>query len=110
MEIFGLLFFLTPVCLVVLYYATPLALQMIRTGEISGNPGGLIRWPVWLALPLGFSLLLLQGWSELIKVLAYLAGQGPDPTEKPTDKSDEAALIEALRNEAAQKAASAQNP
>ena len=109
-EIFGLLFFLTPVCLVVLYYATPLTLQMIRTGEISGNPGGLIRWPVWLALPLGFSLLLLQGWSELIKVLAYLAGQGPDPTEKPTDKSDEAALIEALRNEAAQKAASAQNP
>ena len=109
-EIFGLLFFLTPVCLVVLYYATPLTLQMIRTGEISGNPGGLIRWPVWLALPLGFSLLLLQGWSELIKVLAYLAGQWPDPTEKPTDKSDEAALIEALRNEAAQKAASAQNP
>ncbi|HPP97343.1 MAG TPA: TRAP transporter small permease subunit [Ottowia sp.] len=109
-EIFGLLFFLTPVCLVVLYYATPLTLQMIRTGEISGNPGGLIRWPVWLALPLGFSLLLLQGWSELIKCLAYLAGQGPDPTEKPTDKSDEAALIEALRNEAAQKAASAQNP
>ncbi|MBN8557211.1 MAG: TRAP transporter small permease subunit [Proteobacteria bacterium] len=109
-EIFGLLFFLTPVCLVVLYYATPLALQMIRTGEISGNPGGLIRWPVWLALPLGFSLLLLQGWSELIKVLAYLAGQGPDPTEKSTDKSDEAALIEALRIEAAQKAASAQNP
>ena len=109
-EIFGLLFFLTPVCLVVLYYTTPLTLQMIRTGEISGNPGGLIRWPVWLALPLGFSLLLLQGWSELIKVLAYLAGQGPDPTEKPTDKSDEAALIEALRNEAAQKAASAQNP
>ncbi len=109
-EIFGLLFFLTPVCLVVLYYATPLTLQMIRTGEISGNPGGLIRWPVWLALPLGFSLLLLQGWSELIKVLAYLAGQGPDPAEIPTDKSDEAALIEALRNEAAQKAASAQNP
>ena len=109
-EIFGLLFFLTPVCLVVLYYATPLTLQMIRTGEISGNPGGLIRWPVWLALPLGFSLLLLQGWSELIKVLAHLAGQGPDPTEKPTDKSDEAALIEALRSEAAQKTASAQNP
>ena len=36
-EIFGLLFFLTPVCLVVLYYATPLTLQMIRTGEISGD-------------------------------------------------------------------------
>ena len=109
-EILGLVFFLTPLCLMVLYFTIPLTLQMFQTGEMSSNPGGLIRWPVWLALPLGFALLLLQGWSELIKVLAYLAGQGPDPTEKPTDKSDEAALIEALRNEAAQKAASAQNP
>lgn len=109
-EILGLVFFLTPLCLMVLYFTIPLTLQMFQTGEMSSNPGGLIRWPVWLALPVGFALLLLQGWSELIKVLAYLAGQGPDPTEKPTDKSDEAALIEALRNEAAQKAASAQNP
>ena len=109
-DIVGFALFLTPLCLLVLYYTVPMTIQQFQTGEVSGNPGGLIRWPVWLALPVGFTLLLLQGWSELIKVLAYLAGQGPDPTEKPTDKSDEAALIEALRNEAAQKAASAQNP
>jgi TRAP-type mannitol/chloroaromatic compound transport system permease small subunit len=65
-------FFLTPLCLMVLYFTIPLTLQMFQTGEMSSNPGGLIRWPVWLALPLGFALLLLQGWSELIKRIAFL--------------------------------------
>jgi len=100
-EILGLIIFLTPVCLMVLYYSVPITLQMYATGEMSNNPGGLIRWPVWVALPLGFALLLLQGWSELIKCIAFLKGLGPDPTIKPEEKTDEQALIEALRNEAA---------
>ncbi|QXL84680.1 TRAP transporter small permease subunit [Comamonas sp. NLF-1-9] len=104
-EMFGLVFFLTPVCLMVLYYVTPLTLQMYQSGEMSNNPGGLIRWPVWLALPLGFTLLLLQGWSELIKCIAFALGKGPDPTIKPDEKSDEQELIEALRQESAAKAA-----
>ncbi|MCZ2105053.1 MAG: TRAP transporter small permease subunit [Comamonadaceae bacterium] len=103
-EIFGLIFFLTPVCIMVLYYVTPLTVQMFQTGEMSGNPGGLIRWPVWLALPVGFALLLLQGWSELIKCIAFALGKGPDPMIKPDEKSDEEALIEALRQETATKA------
>jgi TRAP-type mannitol/chloroaromatic compound transport system permease small subunit len=71
-------FFLTPLCLMVLYFTIPLTLQMFQTGEMSSNPGGLIRWPVWLALPLGFALLLLQGWSELIKRIAFLGSRaGP---------------------------------
>ena len=106
-EILGILFFLTPVCLMVLYYATPLALQMFESGEMSSNPGGLIRWPVWLALPVGFTLLLLQGWSELIKCIAFALGKGPDPTVKSAEKSDEEALIESLR---AQNAAAAATP
>jgi TRAP-type mannitol/chloroaromatic compound transport system permease small subunit len=36
--------------------------------------GGLPRWPIKLALPLGFALLTLQGISELIKRIAYLTG------------------------------------
>lgn len=98
-EILGLIFFLTPVCLMVLYYVIPMTLQMIQSGEMSNNPGGLIRWPVWLALPLGFVLLLLQGWSELIKCIAFMKGLIPDPTIKPQGLSDEQALIEALRAE-----------
>ena len=104
-QIFGLVCFLTPLCLMVLYFTIPLTVQMYQTGEMSSNPGGLIRWPVWLALPLGFTLLLLQGWSELIKCIAFLKGLGPDPIEKSGEKTDEEALIEALRQETARAAA-----
>ena len=96
-EIIGLIFFLTPLCIIVLYYTVPLTIQMYQSGEMSSNPGGLIRWPVWVALPVGFTLLLLQGWSELIKCLAFAAGKGPDPTIKADEPSGEQALIEALR-------------
>ena len=100
-DIIGFSLFLTPLCLVILYYSTPLAIQMYQTGEMSGNSGGLIRWPVWAALPVGFTLLLLQGWSELIKRIAFLRGEGPDPMGRVTDKSAEEELVEALRAQAA---------
>ena len=108
-EIFGLLFFLTPLCLMVLYYVVPLTLQMYDSSEMSNNPGGLIRWPVWLALPVGFVLLLLQGWSELIKCIAFAFGKGPDPNIKTEQQSSEEALIETLRQHHAEPAA-AQKP
>ncbi len=98
-EILGLIFFLTPVCLTVLWFSTPLLLEKFASGEMSPNPGGLVRWPVWAALPAGFGLLLLQGWSELIKCIAYLKGQGPDPTVKLNEKSAEEELAEALRQQ-----------
>ena len=96
-DIIGFAFFLTPLCLTVLYLSTPMVIQMYQSGEMSGNPGGLIRWPVWVALPVGFTLLLLQGWSEMIKRFAYLNGQGPDPMGRLADKSTEEELVEALR-------------
>lgn len=96
-DIIGFAFFLTPLCVTVLYLSTPVVIQMYQSGETSGNSGGLIRWPVWAALPIGFLLLLLQGWSELIKRVAFLRGEGPDPMGRLTDKTAEAELIEALR-------------
>ncbi|QTD44537.1 TRAP transporter small permease subunit [Ottowia testudinis] len=104
-DIIGFAFFLTPLCLVVIYLTTPMVFEKYASGEISGNPGGLIRWPVWLALPIGFTLLLLQGWSELIKRIAFLRGQGPDPMGRLSDQSAEAELAEALRREADAKTA-----
>ena len=100
-DIIGFAFFLTPLCMVVLYLGTPLAIQMYQTGEMSGNSGGLIRWPVWAAMPVGFALLMLQGWSEMIKRIAFLQGQGPDPMGRLADKSAEEELAEALRARAA---------
>ena len=96
-DIIGFAFFLTPVCLLVLDFCIPMLIQKYQSGEMSGNPGGLIRWPVWLAIPVGFTLLMLQGWSELIKRVAFLRGQGPDPTLKAGEKSAEEELAEILR-------------
>lgn len=95
-DILGFAFFLTPVCLLVLYYGVPMLMDKYASGEMSGNPGGLIRWPVWLAIPVGFVLLMLQGWSELIKRVAFLNGRGPDPTIKAGEKSAEEELAEIL--------------
>ncbi|GAB1386520.1 TRAP transporter small permease subunit [Melaminivora sp.] len=100
-EILGLVFFLTPVCLLVLWLCIPLVAEKFSAGEMSPNPGGLVRWPVWAALPAGFALLLLQGWSELIKCIAFLQGQGPDPLVKQGEKTAEQELAEVLRQQAA---------
>ncbi|MDO5692784.1 MAG: TRAP transporter small permease subunit [Pseudomonadota bacterium] len=99
-DIIGFTFFLTPLCLLVLYLTGPMVVEKYTSGEMSGNPGGLIRWPVWLALPIGFGLLLLQGWSELIKRIAFLRGQGPDPMGRLTDQTAEEELAAALKREA----------
>lgn len=81
-DVFGFALFLTPMCVLVLYYAVPFFWQALQTGETSGNAGGLIRWPVYLMMPLGFGLLLLQGVSEFIKRVAFLLGLIDDPTVK----------------------------
>ena len=102
-DIIGFSVFLTPVCLVVLYYSIPFFLQGLRSGEASSNTGGLIRWPVYAMIPLGFTLLLLQGWSELIKRFAFLQGLIDDPTFKPAEKTAEEELAESIRRLAASK-------
>jgi TRAP-type mannitol/chloroaromatic compound transport system permease small subunit len=71
-DIVGCVLFLLPFCAVLLYFTWPWFVDSWRIGEMSSNAGGLIRWPVKLALPLGFALLLLQGISELIKRIAAL--------------------------------------
>lgn len=106
-DIFGFAFFLTPLCIAILYLSMPEVIQKYTSGEMSGNPGGLIRWPVWVAIPVGVTLLMLQGWSELIKRIAFLTGDGPDPMGKLSDKSAEEELLEALRAEEAKKQAQA---
>ena len=96
-DILGLALFLTPVCLAVLWYGVPFFVQGYQSGEMSSNAGGLIRWPVYAMIPLGFTLLLLQGWSELIKRLAFLQGLIDDPTAKKTEKTAEEELAESIR-------------
>ena len=99
-DVIGFAFFLTPVCIVILYYGVPFFLQGFRSGEMSSNAGGLVRWPVYLMIPIGFSLLLLQGLSEFIKRIAFLKGLIPDPTVKVVAKTPEEELAEEIRRQA----------
>jgi TRAP-type mannitol/chloroaromatic compound transport system permease small subunit len=84
-DVFGLLFFLLPMSLFVMWLSWPVFMNAWTSGEISGSAGGLIRWPVRLLVPLGFFLLSAQGISELIKRIAFLRGLIPDPVEKHKD-------------------------
>jgi TRAP-type mannitol/chloroaromatic compound transport system permease small subunit len=77
-EVFGTIFFLMPFCLVTIYLSWPIVIAKYVSGEVSNNTGGLILWPVWAMIPIGFGLLALQGLSELIKRLAILSGAIPD--------------------------------
>ena len=103
-DIIGFALFLTPLCITILWLSTPVAIQMYQSGEVSGNPGGLIRWPVWAAIPVGITLLMLQGWSELIKRFAFLQGLIEDPGVKREEKSAEEELAESIRRLAEGKA------
>ena len=99
-DIIGFAFFLTPICLAVLWYGVPFFIQGYQSGEMSSNAGGLIRWPVYAMMPLGFALLLLQGLSELVKRAASLQGLIEDPTLKRVEKTAEEELAEAIRRQA----------
>lgn len=73
-DIFGYIFFFFPVVVVMLWLSWPFFYESYVSGENSTSPGGLLRWPVKIILPLGFLLLLLQGVSELVKRIAALKG------------------------------------
>jgi len=73
-DLFGLIFFLLPVMGLMAYLSWPLFMSMYRSGEVSGNAGGLIRWPIKFVIPAGFVMLALQGISEVIKRIAALQG------------------------------------
>jgi TRAP-type mannitol/chloroaromatic compound transport system permease small subunit len=74
-DLFGFLFFLLPITLLILYFSVPFALISYQSGELSSNAGGLILWPAKALIPLGFFLLSWQGISEAIKRIAYLMGK-----------------------------------
>ncbi len=84
-DLFGLLVFLLPVMLMLMYMSWPLFVKMYLSNEMSSNAGGLVRWPAMLMLPLGFALLSLQAVAEVIKRVAYLRGEYTMDThyEKP---------------------------
>jgi TRAP-type mannitol/chloroaromatic compound transport system permease small subunit len=103
-DIFGTVFFLMPMALLIMYLSWPVFMRSWNINEVSSNAGGLVVWPARLLVPVGFFLLALQGISQLIKLVAYLRGQGPDPNEKHDPAETERALAEAILRERGEKA------
>lgn len=88
-EIFGTVFFLLPMALLILALSWPVFVASWKIGEVSTNANGLVIWPARLLVPAGFALLALQGVAELIKRAAFLRGLIPEPGEKPEGAQQE---------------------
>jgi TRAP-type mannitol/chloroaromatic compound transport system permease small subunit len=96
-DIFGIIFFLMPMAIAIMWMSWPIFLLAYKTNEMSSNAGGLILWPARLMVPLGFFLLVMQGISELIKKVGFLQGLCPDPTDKPHTPTPEEELAMAIK-------------
>ena len=74
LDLVGAAVFLVPSMLAIAWLSWPFFMQSWNVGETSQNAGGLLRWPVKLLVPVGFTLVALQGISEIIKRAAALHG------------------------------------
>jgi len=99
-DILGIVLFIIPLSLILINLSWPVFERAWVSGEMSQNAGGLIRWPVFLLIPVGFSLLTLQCVSELTKRVAFLTGHRKEPFTDFDDKLEEQKFAEALAEEA----------
>jgi TRAP-type mannitol/chloroaromatic compound transport system permease small subunit len=99
-DIFGLVVFLLPAACLIVWLSWPLFVKAYVSGEMSQNAGGLVRWPAYALLPIGFSLLVVQAISELIKRIAWLRGLIEDPALTKRSKTAEEELAESILAEA----------
>ena len=78
-DVIGHVFFLMPLCIVMIITGGPFFMRSFEVNEQSGNAGGLPQWPAKSLIIIGFAFLLVQGISELIKRIAVMRGLIPDP-------------------------------
>jgi TRAP-type mannitol/chloroaromatic compound transport system permease small subunit len=102
-DIIGIVAILAPFCLIMIDLSWPVFMNAYQSGEMSQNAGGLVRWPVYLLMPVGFALLVLQGLSELVKRIAFLLGLRDQPFSHVEEKNEAEALAEELAREVEQK-------
>ena len=76
----------------------PFFMRSVEVNEQSSNAGGLPQWPAKSLIIIGFTLLLVQGVSELIKRIAVMRGLIPDPhaTQVHALEAEVEHLIEAI--------------
>ncbi len=107
-DVIGHAFFLIPICLVLMYTGWPFFWRSLLQNEQSNNAGGLPQYPSKLFVPLCFTILLVQGISELIKRVAIMRGELEDVSgggHHEAAEAEAARLRDALAEEAEAKAA-----
>jgi TRAP-type mannitol/chloroaromatic compound transport system permease small subunit len=81
-NVLGTLLLLFPFCFLMLWVSWPAVINSWAVMEVSPDPGGLPRYPIKTVVPIAFVLILLQGFSMLIRNLAvvtgFAEGNGPD--------------------------------
>ena len=97
-DIVGHAFFLLPLAIIMILTGVPFFFRSYEINEQSGNAGGLPQWPSKALIMIGFSLLLIQGISELIKRVAIMRGIIDDPhaTQVHALEAEVEHLVEAI--------------
>src|ERR1700712_3755518 len=100
-DVIGHVFFLMPLCVVMIITGIPFFLRSMRIKQQSGNAGGLPQWPAKSLIRIGFVMLLVQGVSELIKRIAVMRGLIPDPHASQVNalEAEVEHLVEAIAGE-----------
>lgn len=78
-DVVGHAFFLLPLAFIMTVTGIPFFIRSYEINEQSGNAGGLPQWPSKGLIMIAFTLLLFQGFSELIKRIAIMRDLIPDP-------------------------------
>lgn len=103
-DVVGHVFFLLPVAFVMVWLGWPFFWLSLMQNEQSTNAGGLPVYPSKLFIPLAFTLLLVQGLSELIKRIAIMRGDLQDTVSggghHAAAEAEAERVIQAAREEA----------
>ena len=100
-DLIGHAFFLIPLTVVMIITGGPFFMRSVEINEQSGNAGGLPQWPAKSLIIVGFTLLLVQGISELIKRIAVMRGLIPDPHASQVNalEAEVGHLVEAIKKD-----------
>jgi TRAP-type mannitol/chloroaromatic compound transport system permease small subunit len=103
-DIFGHIFFLMPMALVLAYLGWPFFWRSLMQNEQSTNAGGLAVYPSKFLIPVAFTFLFVQAISELIKRIAIIKGDLHDTVSggghHAAAEAEAERVIQAAREEA----------
>jgi TRAP-type mannitol/chloroaromatic compound transport system permease small subunit len=100
-DVIGHAFFLIPLTFIMIITGGPFFMRSVEINEQSGNAGGLPQWPAKSLIIVGFTMLLVQGISELVKRIAVMRGLIPDPHASQVNalEAEVEHLVEAIKKD-----------